>query len=93
VAPLTKVPTLVQFDRALRDRLDAWAAEWCGSNRSAAIAQAVEQLLAADARYRQESQRREPPRGGWLPTQTRHSADSVADLTGRPITSDLEGLR
>jgi hypothetical protein len=79
---------LIQIDPALLARLDAFAAAWTRRNRSAAIAQAVEQMLAADAQHRQQLGRREPALGGWLPGP-RRTADTTVEAGSRPLTADL----
>ena len=78
---------LVQVDSALLERLDRHAAEWYRGNRSAAIATAVEVMLAQRATHVQR-QAQPDPHGGWLPAP-RHTADVVADLADRPLTADL----
>ena len=75
---MARKPVLFQADVDQLARLDRFAAEWCGGNRSRALGQAIEQMLAADAHHRQQLARREPPRGGWLPGPS-HTANTVAD--------------
>jgi len=43
------VPTLVKIPRELLARLDAYAAEHCGGNRSFAIRRAIEHLITGHA--------------------------------------------
>jgi hypothetical protein len=82
-----KTPTLVQFDRELRDRLDRHAAEWCGGNRSRAVHEACELLLASHAAWRREQQ--PPTFPGHDPGGVRHTADRESELRDRPLTADL----
>ena len=79
---------LVQVDPELLARLDAYTASEQGGNRSRAVAEAVEQLLARHAAFVQR-QRHPDPHGGWLPAAPAHTADLTADLADRPLTHDL----
>src|SRR4051794_6999527 len=68
-----KKQILVQIDPDLLARLDHYAAEWTGANRSRAIAQAVDTALAAHAAW--NAAQAPPPFVGHDPGGARHTAD------------------
>jgi hypothetical protein len=83
---MARKPVLVQIDPELLARLDAYAKTEFAGNRSRAIGEAVQLLLAQHAAHAAALRRREPANGGWLIPQT---ADLVADTVDRPLTADL----
>ena len=84
---MARKPVLVQFDVLQLETLDKFAREWCGGNRSRAIAEAVEQMLSRHAAHLAAG--RPAAAQAFGGDRSHHTPDTTVELANRALTSEL----